>query len=250
MGTVNKARLPAEQVFILHGWTYSTEKWEPFVKLLKQKGIKPALLKIPGLTESVDREWTIDDYVEWLKQKVDNQEVSNLTMKQFNNEVVLIGHSNGGRIALNFAIKYPQKLDRLILIDSGGVYHDDLGIRTKRFIFKGIAQIGKKLSSSEKLRSFLYRVIGESDYKNASPTMRQTMINLINSDKSLSLDKIIVKTLIIWGENDEITPLSDGKIMNKQIRNSKLCVIKGARHSPQFSHAEDVADIIINAVGL
>lgn len=258
MGTVIKVKTPSrwpnglleggrENVIILHGWTYSTDKWEPFVKLLKQKGINPTLLKIPGLTEKLDKVWELDDYVEWLKNKIESQN-NNLTIKQYNNKVILIGHSNGGRIAVNFAIKYPQKLDRLILINSAGIFHNDLVIKAKRFVFKNIAKIGKKLNTSEKLRNLLYKVVGESDYKNADPLMRQTMINLINSDKSLSLDKITVKTLIIWGENDKITPLTDGKIMNRLIKNSKLYVIKGARHSPQFTHADEVVEVILKTL--
>ena len=237
--------MEGEKVIILHGWTYSTEKWEPFLDLLKQRGIDATILKIPGLTEKLDRPWTINDYIEWLRQKIDSQKDSNLTIKQSSNKAILIGHSNGGRIALNFAIKYPQKLDRLILIDSAGVFHNDPVIRTKRLVFKSISKMGKKLISSEKLRDLLYKVVRESDYKNADPAMRQTMIKLINSDKSLGLDKIAVRTLIIWGEKDKVTPLSDGKIMNRLIKNSKLYVIKEAKHSPQFTHAEEVNAIML-----
>ena len=224
MGTLNK-------VYILHGWTYSTDKWKPFVEFLKQKGIDSTLLKIPGLTEKLDKAWKIEDYIEWLKNKVGNK-------------VILIGHSNGGRIALNFAIKYPDRLDCLILIDSAGIYHDDLAVKTKRYVFKGISKIAKKFTSSEKLRTLLYKVVGETDYKNANPLMRQTMVNLINSDKSLKLDKIIVKTLIVWGEKDQVTPLSDGRIMNRLIKDSKLYIVKEAKHSPQFTHPREVSDII------
>ena len=224
------------KAFILHGWTYSTEKWKPFVNLLKQKSVNSTILKIPGLTEKLDKVWKIDDYVEWLRQKIESQ--------KFNNRVVLIGHSNGGRIGLNFAIKYPQNIAQLILIDSAGVYHDDLPIRFKRYMFESISKIGKKLSSSEKLKELLYNVIGETDYKNANPDMRQTMINLLSSDKMLNFAKINSPTLIIWGEKDKITPLKDGKLIHGLIKNSKLYIVKGAKHSPQFTNAEEVADTI------
>src|SRR3989344_512838 len=240
-----------KKIFILHGWTYSTEKWNRFVKLLKQKGIEVEMLNVPGLTERIDKAWNIEDYVEWLKQKIENQKVNNLTtsnvadaMKQFNNKVILIGHSNGGRIALNFAIKYPEKIEKLIMIDSSGIYHDDLLIRTKRLFFRKVVKIAKKVTSSEKLRSLLYKAIGESDYKNANPIMKQVLVNLINSDKFLSLHKIDVPTLIIWGKEDKTTPLSDGKLMNKLIKNSKLYVIKNAKHSPVFTNTQTVVDII------
>lgn len=229
MGTITKA-------FILHGWTYSTEKWHPFINLLKQKGLEVNILKIPGLTEDLNRIWTIEDYVSWLKKTLEN------------NKVILIGHSNGGRIALNFAIKYPKNLESLILIGSAGIYHDELSIKIKRLVFGHIAKAGKKLTSSEKLRSILYKIVGESDYKNATLVMKQTMINLINSDKDLikHLDKVATPTLIIWGEEDKIIPLSDGRLINKLIKNSELHIIDGAKHSPQFTHPNQVAETIVN----
>ena len=246
-----------KKIFILHGWTYSTEKWNRFVKLLKQKGIEVEMLNVPGLTERIDKAWNIEDYVEWLKQKIENQKVNNLTtsnvadaIKQFNNKVILIGHSNGGRIALNFAIKHPEKLEKLILIDSAGIYRNNLVIRFKRMLIKSISKVGKKFSSSQKLKNILYKIVGESDYKNANPIMKQTMLNLINSDKSLSLNKVTVPTLIIWGENDQTTPLSDGKLMNKLIKNSKLNIVDNAKHSPMFTHTSDVAEIIIKNLNI
>src|SRR3990167_3795977 len=161
-----------KEVIILHGWTYSLEKWQTFLKLLKEKGIEPIMLNVPGLTSKNDNVWNIGDYVNWLKEIVDKEK----------NKVILIGHSNGGRIALNFAIKYPEKISNLILIDSAGIYHNELPLALKRVIFKILAKVGKKLTSFNILKSILYKLAGENDYKNASANMKQTMLNLLNSD--------------------------------------------------------------------
>lgn len=226
-----------EKIYILHGWTYSLDKWQPLIDLLKKNGFNTVLLKVPGLTQESDRIWDIEDYVGWLKKETETSD-----------HLVLIGHSNGGRIALAFSEKYPQKVDHLILIDSAGVYHDELPIRFKRIIFKGMAKVGKKITKSQILKDLLYKVARESDYKNASPQMKQTLVNLLESDKSLKLDKIELSTTIIWGENDKTTPLSDGKMMAQKIRNSKLHIINGARHSPQYTHPQEVAEKILEAL--
>ncbi len=225
-----------KKVIILHGWTYSTEKYETINELLKAKGLKTSILKVPGFTKKLytDKAWNLDDYINWLKQILDKEK----------EKVTLIGHSNGGRIALNFAVKYPQKLSNLILIDSAGIYHNELAIRLKRLFFGTLAKIGKKLTSSEKLRSLLYKMTGERDYRNASSHMRKTMVNLMKSDMSLNLEKVNVPTLIIWGEKDKTTPLSDGILLNRLIKNSKLEIIKDAHHSPHFTNAQEVAKII------
>lgn len=219
------------KIIILHGWTYSLEKWKPFIKLLKE-GRTIKLVKIPSLTDKLEAIWNLDNYVNWLNQKIGNE------------KVVLIGHSNGGRISLAYAAKYPEKLSHLILIDSAGIYHNELPLRLKRLIFKTIAQIGKKITSSETLRNLLYKLVREGDYKNATPTQRQIMLNLINIDLTKTLTKIKVSTLIIWGGKDKITPLADGELMHKLIDNSNFFVIKDAKHSPQFTHPKEVLKII------
>lgn len=223
---------------ILHGWTYSKagsdplEKWQPFMKYLESGGIKCQLPRIPGITKEIDQKWTLEKYIEWLKKKIGNE------------KVILIGHSNGGRISLAFAEKYPKNVSNLILIDSAGIYHNELSLRFKRFIFRNIAKIGKKISDSEKLRKLIYKIAREADYSNATAAQRQTMINLINTNLSNVLKEIKIPTLIIWGKEDSVTPLSDGLLMHELIRNSKLKIINNSRHSPQFTHPKEVAKII------
>lgn len=228
MGTIKK-------IYILHGWTDSTHKWNPFIGLMKMNDFTPVLLNVPGLSENskIDKAWTLDDYVEWLNETLGSE------------KAIIVGHSNGGRIALAFAVKYPDKLRYLILIDSAGIYHNEFPIRFKRFVFGIIAKLGKKITKSEKLRALLYKVTRESDYKDAIPQMRQTMINLIFSDLTSSLSQITAPTLIIWGKLDKSTPLSDGKLMHSHIKSSKLVLINDARHSPQFTHAHEVSQKIV-----
>jgi pimeloyl-ACP methyl ester carboxylesterase len=99
-----------KKVIILHGWAKTLDKWNPLIEELNKKGASANLLRIPGLTEKLEKVWNLSDYVKWLKNIVDKE----------SDKVVLIGHSNGGRIALAFASKYPEKVEKLILIDSAG----------------------------------------------------------------------------------------------------------------------------------
>lgn len=218
------------KIFILHGWAYSTQKWQSFVALLKSLGYRPHILKIPGLTQTLNEPWTLNNYVNWLEGKIAEPSI-------------VLAHSNGSRIALAFTARFPQKVSRLILIDSAGIYHQEPLLQLKRFIFGSIAKIGKKLTSSLFLKRLLYRLAGETDYYRANPTMRQTMINL-SFDLTPILSQINVPTLIIWGNQDKITPLLDGQTMHRLIENSTLHLVAGARHSPQFTHPEAVVQSI------
>lgn len=226
------------KIYILHGWTYfkdgndPLEKWQPFIKLLESKKVKCELLKIPGISKNLDQFWTLEKYVDWLKKKIGKD------------QVILIGHSNGGRISLAFTQKFPEKVSKLILIDSAGIYHNELSLRFKRFIFRNIAKVGKRIYDSEKLKKLIYKIAREGDYSNATPSQRKTMINLINTDLTDVLREIKVPTLIIWGKKDSVTPLSDGILMHNLIKGSYMKIIEDAKHSPQFTNPKEVAKII------
>lgn len=229
MGTVKR-------ILVLHGWAYSTEKWADFVEQMKKAGKPVELLTIPGLTEATNKAWTLDDYVQWLKKKVGDD------------KVILIGHSNGGRISLAFTAHYPQNVAQLVLIDSAGIYHNELPIRLKRALFGSMARVGKRVTSSPLLRKLLYKAAHETDYRDADPLTQQTLVNMISVDLRDLLPKITVPTFIIWGEKDTATPLADGQLMHKQIRNSQLVVINQARHSPQFTHTSQVCQKIMEVL--
>jgi pimeloyl-ACP methyl ester carboxylesterase len=229
LGTINM-----NKIIILHGWTKNLDKWNYFLEILKKKGFDVELLKIPGLTEKLDKVWDLPDYVQWLKNIVDKEK----------DKIILMGHSNGGRIALSFTNSYPEKVKKLILIDSAGIYHNELTHRIKLIVFRTIAKIGKKMTSSKTFEDLLYRLAREGDYRKSDPVLKQTMINLLNSNKNLNISKISTPTLIIWGEKDKITPLSDGIVMNELIKNSKFKIVSKAKHSPMYTHAQEVAKII------
>lgn len=224
------------KIIVLHGWTKNKDKWQTFLDILKTKGIKTEFPNIPGLTEGLGKVWKLENYIQWFKNITDKEE----------GKIILIGHSNGGRIALAFTNLFPQRVEKLILIDSAGIYRNELPLRIKRTVFKTIAKIGKKLTSSKSMKNLLYKFARESDYKDLDENTKQTMINLISTDLKPILPQISVPTLIIWGRHDKVIPLSDGKLMHELIKNARLEIIEDARHSPQFTHPLKVADAIFN----
>ena len=193
MGTLEK------KLYIIHGWSINTEKWTPFIEKLQASGIEVVFLKVPGLTAPIDRPWNIEGYVEWLNSQIPP-----------NRKVTLLGHSNGGRIALSFVLKYPQKVDHLFLLDSAGIFHNDPITFIKRGVFKTIAKIGKKITSDGMARDFLYKLAQENDYREAAPLMRETMKNLISVNLLPKLSEIKTPTTI-WYRNRLIRPRISGK---------------------------------------
>lgn len=231
------------KVYILHGWSYSTQEWKPFLKLFEQGGVEFKMLKIPGLTAPLTHVWTLDDYVDWISQITKNHE-----------PITILGHSNGGRIAVAFAAKYPNKISKLILVDSAGIIDKRIRKRIKRILFRLITKVGSSLTTQtafalsgvEGLKTLIYKLAGEQDYNKANPILKKTMLNLISQDLEPTFSRVKVPTLVIWGRNDTITPISDGRKIHELISGSKFEIVENAKHSPQFTHPKVTSEIIVN----
>lgn len=227
----------AMKLFIIHGWSYNLDKWRAIQPFLKAAGFEPVMLKVPGLTEPSEKVWDIEGYVEWLKNELKDEK-----------QPAVIGHSNGGRISLAFAQKYPGRLKHLILIDSAGLKHPQLLRKLKLKILQIVAKILKPLKVIPGFGKLVYKLIGARDYFDAADNMRLTMRNMLAADNQINLHTIQAPTTIIWGDQDKITPLKDGRSMHRQLTESQLHIIAGARHAPQASHPEHVANLIAEAV--
>lgn len=223
------------KIFVLHGWAYDTKKWSFFLDLLKDQGFDVELLKIPGLSQKTKEPLTIDDYVNWL-QDVLPKEPS-----------FLLGHSNGGRIAMNFALDYPERVSRLILIDSAGVWHGGF-TQVKRVVLRHLSSVIKHIPGIDLIKGKLYKLIRASDYHKAPDHMKITLQNVINSDKHLEIHELAAPTAIIWGAEDRITPLSDGVKLHSIIKGSTFEVIDHARHSPMFTHPEQTLEAVLSSI--
>ncbi|HSX47054.1 MAG TPA: alpha/beta hydrolase [Patescibacteria group bacterium] len=225
------------KVFIIHGWTYSLDKWTSLVSILEQQGIEVVQLHVPGLTTTTDHAWDMPGYVAWLKQQLDGE-----------TRPIVIGHSNGGRIALNYAVAYPNSLEKLILIDSAGIYHGDIVSKLKRGTFKAVAKLGKPLAKVPLIKKVFYKLIGAKDYYRASEDMKQTMKNMLAADKQLDVSSIAVPVQLIWGADDTATPIADAKKLQARLAHATLDVIPGTGHSPHATHPSEVAAIIMKAL--
>lgn len=227
----------AKKIYIIHGWTYSLEPWSRVVKALKESGVEVEQLRVPGLTEKSDKVWSVDDYVEWLRSE----------LKAVDKPIVL-GHSNGGRIALNYLSKYPGSFSHLILLNSAGVYDNGLGLRLKRDVLKVLSKILKPLKHIPFVKRMVYRMIGAGDYNQAPDNMKKTLSNMIESDRRLDLAKIDVPTTLLWGLKDQSTPIEQGRRMKKLIRSASIKVYNTWAHSPHITAPLELTDAIVDVL--
>lgn len=194
------------------------------------------MLAIPGLDSPLHQTWTIDDYVSWLAATLPNK------------PVWLLGHSFGGQLSMRFASLHTKRVRGLILIDSAGIRDESFKMNLKRGLFGSLAKIGQGLKWSNALRGVFYRLIRERDYLEAPPELRATMSNVLLYDVLPDLSKIECSVGIIWGKADRVTPLWMGKQINHNLPNSQLTIIDAARHSPQFTHPEKVAELVLRFI--
>ena len=87
----------SKELYIIHGWTYSIEPWTSVVSILRSKGVIVHQLRVPGLTSDSDEVWNIEGYVQWLHDQLQGVD-----------RPMVLGHSNGGRIALNSLSTFPD----------------------------------------------------------------------------------------------------------------------------------------------
>lgn len=228
-------------IYLLHGWAvdqHNDRKWQPLIKALSKKGIDSKFLAIPGLSSPLDEVWGLQDFVDWLSDQLPSK------------NVVLLGHSFGGQMAVRFAAQNKGRLSKLILVDSAGVRDQSIKAKIRRFIFWWAAKIGKFLFNFVWAKKILYKLARERDYLNAPPLLKRSMSLVLDDEVIEDLSEIDCSTLIIWGKNDLATPIKGAYLKNNLIKNSKLKIIDGARHSPQFTHVEKVVGLINNFLRL
>lgn len=218
----------SQKLYIIHGWTYKPEPWEEVISNLKSEyGINAELLRVPGLGTQSSKVYTIEDYVEWAKSKIPKGSIA-------------LGHSNGGRILLNLSVKDKDYLGGMILLDAAGVWEES----KKRDTSRKLSKVFAPLKKVEPLRKIVHKILGANDYDNAPENMKQTLTNMLDSDKDLDISLVKTPTAIVWGDEDQITPLRQGRKMHELIKGSTLTVKEGWRHSHYLRSVSELASEI------
>jgi pimeloyl-ACP methyl ester carboxylesterase len=229
-------------ILILHGWGRFTGSWMPIKELLEKQSYQVFYPPLPGLDENqpLNRPWTIDDYVEWVKSYADKNNLSAFW---------LLGHSFGGRVAIKFAIKHSEKLKGLILVSAAGIRNKKISKIYGLFVklTKGINKLSFIPGYYFFRKAFYRLILRKTDYVTLkTQTMKDTFKNVIEEDLTGQLKLIKTPTLILWGDKDKTTPLADGEFMKKSIPDSRLSIIADAPHMIHVHAPEKVSQEILS----
>ncbi len=230
-----------QPVLILHGWGGSSDSWLSVQRILAENGYQVVAPDFPGFGKSVTppEPWGVKEYNDFILDFVEELKLG---------EFFLIGHSFGGRIAIKFAIQYPERIKKLILCDSAGIKPKP-GFKT-RIIF-WLSRIGNAIFTPKHLQRFkdsarnlFYIFLRNRDYVKANGTMKKTIKKVLDEDLLSDLSKIKTNTLIIWGKADKMVPVRYAYIFKEKIENSKLEIMPKIGHSPHLEEPEKFSKIL------
>jgi len=231
-------------ILVLHGWGGSSDSWIEVQRILS-KDYKVVVPDLPGFgrTPPPPQPWERKDYVDFVLSFLNDLEIESF---------FLVGHSFGGSISIMLSKRCPERIRRLILIDSAGIKPKP-GLKT-RIIF-WIARIGNAVFSPRHLKRFrdtarnlLYIFLRNRDYVKANGIMKETIKNIFIEDLLPELSGINKETLIIWGGADRILPPKYGYIMKEKIKDSKLEILPKIGHSPHLEVPRKCSEIIMKFI--
>ena len=229
---------PDKTLVFLHGWGVDSNLWFKLIPELTNKNYSLYFLDLPGFGQSQvpNSIYDVDDY-----KKIVYEFVRKIGLKKIN----LIGHSFGGRISIKLAAENPDFLEKIILVDTAGIVTASKIKRFSSLIAKVISPIFKP-SFMQPLRRKLYFFIGSEYLENEK--LSKIFSKVVSENLTRLLTLIKKPTLILWGKNDNVTPLYYGELMNKLIPKSKLVVFKKAGHFSFLDQPEEFVKELIKFI--
>jgi 2-hydroxy-6-oxonona-2,4-dienedioate hydrolase len=227
-------------LILLHGLGGSTQNWAlNFGPLSKEfHVIIPDQIGF-GTSDKPLINYRIATYVDFLDQFCKQLKIERAT---------LVGGSMGGWVAAAFTIAFPDRVDRLVLVDAAGYapavnfdYRTLYGLNpSSREGMKKLAGrifFNKAFATDQVMDQFMAQRIGAGD----GYTINMIIASMIRGEDFLDnrVEDIKQPTLIVWGREDGLIPLSDGQRFKKEIPNSTLAVIEQCGHVPNFEKAAE-----------
>ena len=217
------------EMVLIHGLFGALSNWDTVQPLMAEYS-KPIALSLP-LLNAHRSEVTVKALALYTEYFVRNRGFAPVT---------LCGNSLGGHVALRLCLAAPQLVDCLVLTATSGLYEhsvDSLPIRP-----------GKEFVEEHMSKVFFNQEFVTPEAVNEIVTIledRTRVLNLIHAARSTKKDnlkdllgQIKVPTLLLWGEEDQVTTMEVAEMFHKLIPNSQLVTIKKCGHAPMIEHPE------------
>lgn len=199
-------------VILLHGWGGSHISMQGSFNYLSKFDLDIINIDLPGFGQSPHPPdfFTLEDYADTVKQLIEKLSLDQIT---------LIGHSFGARIAILLAKE--KFIKNIILTGAAGI--------KPKFSFKKYLKIKKYKRAVKKGKDT--SKFGSLDYKQLPENQKKVFNRIVNRHLNLDLQDIHKPALLIWGKNDIDTPLYMAKKMNKLLSDSALIILGGSHYA-------------------
>ena len=252
-------------LFLIHGITNSGLSWEPAMRLLARDFdvIAPDL---PGHGES-DRQrgdHSLGGHACVMRDLLHVLEIERATV---------VGHSLGGGVAMQFSYQFPDMVERLALVGSGGLGREVsplirsaalplaehvLPLLTARPLIEagslvaGLAgRLGFKPGADLAEVSRGVASLGDTERRAAFVRTVRSVISPLGQ-RVTATDRLYLAadlpTLIVWGDRDPIIPVEHGRAAHALLPNSRLEIFEGAGHFPQLDDPLRFAELVTEFV--
>ncbi len=255
-----------EVIIFIHGLGSYSPAWYKNISVLKNN-FRCIAIDLPGYGKSSKEvhSGSMEFYGEVIIELMDKLNIQQAT---------IAGHSMGGQIGIVMALKYPERVSKLILAAPAGFEEFTDG---QRQWFRDVMTVDLvKLTSTQAIRSNLYAnfynmpedaefmitdriaMRGAKDFENYCYTVIRSVNGMVDRPVSHLLEKINQPTLILFGENDQLIPnpaLNPGstediaKSGHRKIEGSRLVMIPECGHFLQFENSKLFNTEIISFLG-
>ena len=229
--TDNKSEI---NLVYLHGWGQNIQMMMPIAKPFMKK-YNVLIIDLPGFGDSSepDEVWDVFEYANLVHELVKKLKIKN---------PILIGHSFGGKVSICYASKYETK--KLVLLASP--FRKSIvkkSLKTK--ILKSLAKVPILKNFAE----YAKKHMGSTDYRNASPKMRNILVKHVNTDITEDAKKIKCPTLLIWGTRDAAVDYEEALVLEKIISNCGLVTYEGCTHYAYLERTNQTISILNRFIG-
>jgi len=219
-------------VLLLHGWGSSARLMAPIAEALADR-YRVFNVDLPGhgLTPPPPEPWGVAEHAAL---------VAELIRRHIGRPVVLVGHSNGGRIGLYLASepKGPELLRALVLISPSGMrprrpWHYYVRATLARLLkapFQVLPQPLREPALDWLRHTVVWKALGSSDYRRLEGVMRETFVRIVNTYVEDRLDRIRIPVLVFWGERDRAVGRAQMERLVQALPDAGLIVLKNAGH--------------------
>ncbi|CAA9537589.1 MAG: Hydrolase, alpha/beta fold family [uncultured Solirubrobacteraceae bacterium] len=252
-------------VVLLHGIAGSGQTWDPVLPLLGERFtvIAPDMLGHGGSAKPRG-DYSLGAYA---------SAVRDLMAALGHDSATVVGHSLGGGIAMQFAYQFPERLDRLVLVSSGGLGRE-VAVMLRAAALPGADWVlplmvnrrfdgfGRKLATGLNRVGFLAAADldelarGFASLKDTSA--RQAFLHTVRSvidvggQRVDASDRLYlaeeVPTMLVWGEKDRVIPVRHGLLAQQKMPGSRMEVLPDAGHFPHIADPERFARIMFEFV--